>query len=179
MCIHQDSVLPDVFADIVIMYCWAAPASGGESLLCDNRRFLSLLREQRPDLHDFFTTARIRYKNHTPNYYATDKVDQWIEKPTLRLHPLLQQPMVYFAFNDVADEHRNFTAVFADLTEQESDAKMAELGAFMRSPEVMIEHQLRAGDLIMFDNLLISHGRNAFPADESRLLSRVQIQLAG
>ncbi|NRR33511.1 TauD/TfdA family dioxygenase [Oxalobacteraceae bacterium] len=178
MSIHQDSVLPEEFADLVMMYVWSAPATGGESLLCDNRKFLTLLEQRDPELYAFFIHARVLYKNHTGNYYAgTDMVD-WINKPTMRKHPLLGTMTPFFAFNPLGDPDCNFTARFEGLSIEDSDDKMRRLDALMRSPEVMVQHVLHPGDVIIFDNLLVSHGRNAFnTVGQPRHLSRVQIGL--
>ncbi len=178
MSIHQDSVLPVEFADIIMMYVWSIPSQGGESLLCDNRKFLSLLQQRDPALYDFFIHAQVQYKNHTGNYYAGEEID-WVEKPTMRGHPLLDCTMPFFALHPLGDPHCNFSARFAGLSQADSDAKMQQLDTLMRDPEVMIEHQMQQGDFIIFDNLLISHGRNGFTnleqAAQERHVSRVQI----
>jgi alpha-ketoglutarate-dependent taurine dioxygenase len=180
MSIHQDSVLPEAFADIVMMYVWSSPTRGGESLLCDNRRFLELMQERDPELHDFFVQARALYQNHTGNYYNDKGVElaNWINKPTLRKHPILHTAMPYFALDPFDDPHCNFTARFDQLSAADSEDRMRRIDAIMRDPEVMHEHALQVGDLIIFDNLLVSHGRNGFvDGTQMRHVSRVQISL--
>lgn len=179
MSIHQDSVLPAAFADVIMMYCWSAPRTGGEALICDNRKFMAVLRSRFPDLHEFFINTLVKYKNHTDDYYSDKGVAQdWIVKPTVRKHPLLDITLPYFALNDFNDPLRNFTAMFDKLSEEESDQKMRQLDAIMRSPEVMVTYAIQPGDVLIYDNLLVSHGRNAFDnTGEPRHLSRVQVQL--
>lgn len=179
MSIHQDSVLPTAFADIIVMYCWSSPRSGGEALICDNRKFIDILRTRHPALYEFFTTTRVKYLNHTEDYYADKNVaGDWIVKPTVKNHPVLDITLPYFAFNDFNDPLRNFTAVFDGLSVEASDQIMRELDAIMRSPEVLATHLIQPGDILIYDNLLVSHGRNAFDnTNEPRHLSRVQVQL--
>jgi len=178
MCIHQDSVLPDAFADIIMLYCRASPKKGGESLLCDNRKFLEILKNEDQELYDFFVNTKVKYMNHTPEYYSGDFDDnEWIIKNSMRKHGVLNIDMPYFAFNDFRDPLRNFTAIFDGLSEEQSDSYMQRLDNIIRREDVMVEHNLEVGDLIIVDNSLVSHGRNGYPESEYRQLSRVQIEV--
>ncbi|MFN8028458.1 MAG: TauD/TfdA family dioxygenase [Acidimicrobiia bacterium] len=59
------------------------------------------------------------------------------------------------------------------LAPDESEALLAELFAYLYAPTNVYEHRWAVGDLVLWDNLALQHGRPAFPDDEERTLQRV------
>lgn len=59
------------------------------------------------------------------------------------------------------------------LAPDESEALLAELFSHLYAPDNVYEHQWEVGDLVIWDNLALQHGRPAFSDDEERTLQRV------
>jgi taurine dioxygenase len=66
-----------------------------------------------------------------------------------------------------------------DLAEHESEALLADLFAVLYAPDHAYRHAWRVGDLLVWDNLALQHGRPAFPRAEARTLQRVTIAERG
>jgi taurine dioxygenase len=61
------------------------------------------------------------------------------------------------------------------LPPDESDALLAELFGFLYAPDNVYEHRWAVGDLVMWDNLAVQHGRGEVPDDHERTLRRVAL----
>jgi len=61
----------------------------------------------------------------------------------------------------------------------ESEALLDELFAHLYAPDNVYEHEWAVGDLVIWDNLALQHGRPAFPDDEERTLQRVVLGTKG
>ena len=61
----------------------------------------------------------------------------------------------------------------------QSEALLDELFAHLYAPDNVYEHHWLVGDLVIWDNLGIQHGRPAFPDDEERTLQRVVLGTKG
>jgi alpha-ketoglutarate-dependent taurine dioxygenase len=177
MCLHQDSVLTERPAVIVVLWCEAAPAAkqGGESVMCHNRRFMTVLKRTDPKLYEMFCTTTVIYRSHTKQYYKNNIEGQDILRPAVRNHPITGELLPFFAFNDPDDPRPNYTSRFDGMTQAESDKAMSALDAIMRSKEVMNEYVWMPRDLMLIDNFLITHGRNAYERGATRVLKRVQV----
>jgi taurine dioxygenase len=65
----------------------------------------------------------------------------------------------------------------AELDPDQSEALLAELRAALYAPDNVYEHRWRRGDLLIWDNLALQHGRNA--PDLPRTLRRVTLAHKG
>ena len=59
------------------------------------------------------------------------------------------------------------------LSEDDSEALLAEVFAVLYGPDNVYEHRWIVGDLVVWDNIALHHGRVDFPETESRTLQRV------
>jgi taurine dioxygenase len=73
----------------------------------------------------------------------------------------------------------NSTDSLSGLPADESEALIAELFEVLYSPEFIFEHHWRAGDLIIWDNLAVQHGRSDIAAHGDRILQRVALGRVG
>ena len=60
-----------------------------------------------------------------------------------------------------------------------SDASLAELFGHLYAPANTYEHVWEVGDLVIWDNLAVHHGRGDFPVHEERTLRRVALGTKG
>jgi taurine dioxygenase len=65
------------------------------------------------------------------------------------------------------------------MAPDESEALLGELFAYLYAPTNTYVHEWEAGDLVVWDNLALQHGRPAFPDDEERTLQRVVLGTKG
>jgi taurine dioxygenase len=61
----------------------------------------------------------------------------------------------------------------------ESEALLDELFAHLYASTTVYEHQWEVGDLVIWDNLALQHGRPAFPEGDERTLQRVVLGTKG
>jgi taurine dioxygenase len=62
---------------------------------------------------------------------------------------------------------------------EQSEAWLAELYGYLYAPANTYEHVWRVGDLVIWDNLAVHHGRPDFPVYEERTLQRVVLGTKG
>jgi taurine dioxygenase len=85
--------------------------------------------------------------------------------PVVYVHPRTGRRILFVG------EHQ--TAHVIGLTENESEALLAELFAELYAPDNLYAHDWRQGDLLIWDNILLQHGRPETPANVTRVLRRV------
>ena len=68
------------------------------------------------------------------------------------------------------------TARLEGFSNAESDEILAELYEIAESREIIYEHNWRLGDLIMWDNLALTHARTDFPREQRRLMRRCTVE---
>ncbi len=71
---------------------------------------------------------------------------------------------------------RRFNAHVVGLPVDESEALLDALWAHATDPAFAIRHEWRPGDVVLWDNLLTMHRRDAFDAGARRVLHRAQIR---
>jgi len=59
------------------------------------------------------------------------------------------------------------------LDERESEETLRSLWAFLYAPENTYSHEWRVGDLVVWDNIAVQHGRPAPPRHVPRTMRRV------
>jgi taurine dioxygenase len=76
---------------------------------------------------------------------------------------------------DVVFANRMHSDRILDVSEAESESLLADLFAVLYDPANVMEHHWNVGDLVLWDNVALHHGRPDFPADEARTLQRVTL----
>jgi taurine dioxygenase len=89
--------------------------------------------------------------------------------PLVLRHPRSGRPILY------ASEMQ--TDGIVELAPDESEALIAQLFAALYAPDNLYEHRWRSGDLLVWDNLALQHGRSA--PDLPRTLRRVTLARKG
>ena len=63
------------------------------------------------------------------------------------------------------------------MPQDKANSLLDELLAHMVRPENIYVHDWRTGDLVLWDNAVALHARDAFPNDKNRLVKRMIIKL--
>ena len=82
-------------------------------------------------------------------------------------HPLTARPILFV--NEL------MTDVIVELNPDDSEALLHELFAAFDDPAVTYRHRWQVGDVVVWDNLALQHGRTDIPAGQPRSLRRFQI----
>jgi taurine dioxygenase len=72
-------------------------------------------------------------------------------KPVIWRHPRTGQPLLFVS--------QQMTARIEGLAPDESEALLEELFAHLYRPELVLDHEWRQGDLVVWDNLAVQHAR--------------------
>jgi len=88
-------------------------------------------------------------------------------RPAIWPHPRTGEPLVF------VNEQHGWR--FSGMTRHDSDRLFDEVFAHLYRPEAIYEHHWAAGDLIVWDNLALQHGRWANPNSVRRSLRRVAL----
>ena len=71
---------------------------------------------------------------------------------------------------------RRRNAYIPGLSLPESEALLDTVWQYATAPQVVLRHQWRLGDVVLWNNLTTMHRRDAFPTDQFRTLHRSQIK---
>ena len=72
---------------------------------------------------------------------------------------------------------RKELTAFDSLPEDEALDLLDQLLAHAVRPTNVYEHEWRPGDLVLWDNAVVLHARDAFPNEENRLVKRMLVRL--
>ena len=168
---HQDFCFYDTLLPGLSLYAQEVPASGGETIfvstLAAYQRLPAALQQRIRDLearhvYDYGNdrgTQRFRIAAAPQAPTATH--------PVVLPHPVTHRPLLFV--NEL------MTDSIVGLADRESEDLLHELWSYLDDPAVRYEHQWQVGDLIVWDNLALQHGRRDFASGERRSLRRYQI----
>ena len=91
----------------------------------------------------------------------------WHDHPIVAPHPRSGEPVVW------ANELHTDGVV--GMTDDESDALLTEVFAVLYADDNVYEHRWSVGDLVLWDNIALHHGRRDIPRHEARTLQRVTL----
>ncbi len=89
------------------------------------------------------------------------------EHPMVRVHPETGKPILFVS--------RLFTVEVLGLPHEEGDALLETLFKHIESRPDDYSHKWQVGDFLVWDNRILQHARNNFPATEKRAMRRVPI----
>ena len=90
------------------------------------------------------------------------------EQPIFITHPATGRKALYVS--------RLMSARIEGLSNEESEAALAQLFDVSEDPAIIYEHDWRLGDLVIWDNWCSIHMRKDFPREEPRLMRRLTIE---
>jgi len=141
-----------------LLHCLASSADGGQSIMVDGFAAAAVLRTERPEAFAQLATWPVPWR------YADGSVDLATEAPVIELGS--GGTMVAIRFNersrgplrldpDVVDDHLLALRRFASILDR---------------PELQVRTTLAPGDLLLFDNRRMLHGRTAYSSTGGRHL---------
>ena len=148
--LHTDLPNREVPPGIQFLHCLVADAPGGDSTLADGFWVAEQIRREDPDAFALLSTVPIRYRFHDPEHdlrwsAPVIVVDASGALREVRFHNALREPL------DVAPE----------LIEPVYRA-LARFDRHCRSAAGRIRVHLEPGDVMVFHNRRVLHGRSAF-----------------
>ncbi|GHD50865.1 gamma-butyrobetaine hydroxylase [Thalassobaculum fulvum] len=163
---HVDLPTREYQPGLQILHCLENSASGGEAMMVDGFRLAEHLAAEEPGTYRILSTERFTFQNRakTSDYRWLSPVivlDPATGSPTeVRIAGFLRGPLALPA-ERVAPAYRALRRVFA----------------LSRDPRFRIAYGYRPGDLVLFDNRRLLHGRAAFdPAAGARWLQGIYLE---
>lgn len=95
---------------------------------------------------------------------ADEDYPRWT-RPVLWEHPVTGRPLLFAMYQQASH--------FEGMSSAASDDILDEIWAVLYDPSNVYEHQWRVGDFVVWDNLLLQHGRRANANTVARSLRRV------
>ncbi|MGR3618430.1 MAG: TauD/TfdA family dioxygenase [Roseovarius sp.] len=148
--LHTDLPYQECPPGYQFLHCIANEAEGGESVFCDGFAVAEDFRRHHPDEFALLTRVAIPFRYHD------DKVD------IRSRHPILVTD------SDGQISEICFNAHIGDVVDLEP-GELAEfypaylnLMRLIRDPAYAVSLKLRAGEMVVFDNRRVLHGRSAF-----------------
>ena len=147
---HTDSTYSHDAPGLQLLLCLAYEAEGGESVLVDGLRIAERLRDTHPAAFETLTRIPV------PGQYLGDGAHLVAERPAIRLGANGQVEQISFNNYDRAP----FRLPDADMAAFYEAIRAFDLLA--NDPDMQWRKILAPGELIIFDNWRVLHGRSAF-----------------
>ena len=148
--LHTDNPYREPVPGFQILHALVAAPDGGESLFADGLAIAAHLRGSDPRAFDVLTRTAV------PFLYRSAETELYAERPLIQLT----------CGGDVSAVHYNSRSIAPlRLGAGEADAFYAayrRFAALLRDPRFHLKFKLHDGDLVMFDNQRILHGRTPF-----------------
>jgi taurine dioxygenase len=170
MWFHIDSGYAERPYKYTFLHAIKLPSEGGNTLFANMYKAYETLPQ---DLKD---KLKGRKALHIHEYKRTEKVDLTADfsnsphayHPVFTTHPETGRTSLFV--------DRLMTARLEGFPPEESAALLGQLFDHAERPENVYEHVWRYGDVVMWDNRCVTHGRTHFPEDQERILRRCTIE---
>lgn len=129
--------------------------------------YQKLSPEQRKRLAALTTTQVVGSRTHRGIGYDVPPDGPRAIHPAVLYHHRTAKPILYV-------NHMQ-TCRFNELDRDESDALMEELFAILYAPEAILVHEWRPGDIVIWDNHAVQHGRPPLDKVTVRHLQRMSV----
>lgn len=155
--VHTDNPYRDPVPGLQLLHCLESVNEGGESVLMDGFKVAELLRQEDADAFDLLT------RHWVPFRFRDDKADLQARRPLIEVDDR----------GDIqAIRYNNRSAAPFDLPADVMEAYYDAFRTYARllhRPELELGLKLRPGDLMIFDNQRVLHGRKGFAGDKRHL----------
>jgi gamma-butyrobetaine dioxygenase len=165
---HTDNPYRCPVPGIQLLHCLANETSGGLSTLVDGFAVAEALRRQQPQAFDIMSSTPVRFQ------YIAEDTELTASAMPIELDVEGALKAIHFS------PRLDFVPLFAPARLDAYFRARRELDRRLRAAEFEIRFLLGAGDLVMFDNCRLLHGRTAFdPAEGLRHLQGCYIDTDG
>ena len=145
--LHTDNPYREPVPGFQALHVLIASNAGGESLFADGFALAAHLRESAPEAFRLLTTTAV------PFHYASADAELYAARPLIRLS----------CEGEVAAVHYNNRSIrVAAHSPPQFYAAYRRFAALLREPRFQLRLKLTDGDLVVFDNQRVLHGRTAF-----------------
>jgi alpha-ketoglutarate-dependent taurine dioxygenase len=148
--LHTDNPYREPVPGFQALHVLVAAPDGGESLFADGFAIAAQLRQEDP------TAFEILARTAVPFAYRSKNAALSAERPLIQLS--CRGEVVAVHYNNRSIQPLPFAAAAAERYY----AAYRRLAMLLREPRFMLRFMLRAGDLVVFDNQRILHGRTGF-----------------
>jgi gamma-butyrobetaine dioxygenase len=158
LALHTDNPYRDPVPGVQLLHCLESSALGGDSVFVDGLALVDRLHAEHPGAVEVLATTPVPYR------YRDATCDLRRTHPMLRLDAHGRLAAIHF--NDRSMEPLQASPAALDAFYQAFRA----LDALTRDPALRLVFRLEPGDLIVFDNERLLHGRLAFDGQTGRRL---------
>lgn len=148
--LHTDNPYREPVPGFQSLHALVTSTEGGDSLFADGFALAEHLRVTDPDSFAMLSQTRV------PFHYQSREADLFAERPLVQLDCRGQVAAVHYNNRSIAPLPPTGAGT------REFYAAYRRFAALLREPQFQVRFRLRNGDLVMFDNLRVLHGRTAF-----------------
>ena len=151
--LHTDLPNQELIPGYQFLHCYRNTATGGASVFADGFSVCDDLRREAPAHFELLSQVAVPWRFHD------ETADLRSRRPVIVLDENQQQEMLVFNAHiaDIpdlpADTLYDFYAAYQDLMKR------------LREPRYAVHYRLNPGEMVMFDNRRVLHGREAFDPD--------------
>jgi gamma-butyrobetaine dioxygenase len=165
---HTDNPYRTPVPGIQLLHCLVNETSGGLSTLVDGFAVARALREREPEAFRILSTTPVRFK------YIDVDTELTASAPPIELDVTGELKAIHFS------PRLDFVPLYPTAQLEAYYRARREFDHRLRASEFEIRFLLKSGDLVMFDNCRLLHGRTGFdPAEGLRHLQGCYIDIDG
>lgn len=165
---HTDNPYRTPVPGIQLLHCLVNETSGGLSTLVDGFAVAQALRTQEPEAFRILSTTPVRFK------YLDVDTELTASAPPIELDVTGELKAIHFS------PRLDFVPLFPRAQLEAYYRARRSFDHRLRAPDFEIRFLLKGGDLVMFDNCRLLHGRTGFnPAEGLRHLQGCYIDIDG
>ena len=150
---HTDSTYSNDAPGLQLLLCSHYKASGGESIMVDGFKIAEKIKSEKKDVYDFLTNMEVT------GQYIGDGVSLQATRPILRLNS--DKELIQVSFNNY---DRAIFKMSEDKTKKFYEA-IREFDLLANNKRYQWRRILKPGELLIFNNWRILHGRGSFSGD--------------
>jgi taurine dioxygenase len=170
---HSDGAFNDIPTSASLLYGIEIPTTGGDTLFVNmNEVYESLSKETKNLIADKWA---VNYHSYDRNGVETGrkaeergKAVRHATHPMVIAHPITGKPILFVNCLNSREIIGMDPAVATPL--------LSDLFARIEHPELIYAHKWRKGDLLIWDNRCLQHGRSDWEPRERRLLRRFAVK---
>ena len=155
---HTDNPYRNPVPTLQLLHCLENSAEGGDSTLVDGFKVAEVLRQEAPDMFDVLATSPVKFR------FQSDDAD--LENTTTIIQTNVKGELTGISFNNRSMQALSLAAE-AMLLFYEAYHRF---GDMLEDDTFKLTFKLAPGDLMLFDNTRVLHGRIGYTGAGSRHL---------